>query len=91
MDRRFNLGTREANVSQRAIVELPKPFNGRATGDMVLDAIQTGAEKSGECAGSPGGRRPQCWLLQTFLISYGWLAELRRDRLDAVNEKGLRP
>ena len=44
MDRRFDLGTRDANVPQCAIVELAKGCDGGTTGEMARDPIPTGAE-----------------------------------------------
>jgi len=45
VDRRFDLGTLEADVPQRAVVELAKGCDGGATGEIVRDALATGVEK----------------------------------------------
>jgi hypothetical protein len=58
VDRRFDLGTIEPDVPQRAVVERAKGCDGGATGEIVRDALATGVEKPKICAGSLRGRRP---------------------------------
>jgi hypothetical protein len=49
VDRRFNLGTHEANVSQCAVVEFAKARDGGATDEIARDTFAAGAEKPSEC------------------------------------------
>jgi len=50
VDRRFDLGPREADVPQGAVVELMQPCNRGATDEIALDPLPTSADKLSEYA-----------------------------------------
>jgi hypothetical protein len=52
VDHRFDLGPREADVPQGAVVELVQPCNRGATGKIARDPLPTSADKLSEYAGT---------------------------------------